>query len=326
MSSGVLVVDKPEGMTSQGVCSFVRRLTGIRRVGHGGTLDPLATGVLPVFIGNATRVIEYMSEKDDPQAKKYRAAMRLGVSTDTQDMTGRVLSEVPAGYAFPDRAAVEAVLKSFEGEGEQTPPAYSAVKYKGRKLYDYARKGAELPEGAIKSRRIVVSGIELLRYEVVGESTVGAAVYAPVDGVAACGFAEAEFEITCSGGLYVRTICHDAGERLGCGAAMSALRRLKSGPYLIEDSVTIAALEEAAARGGAETLPLLPADSAVSGLPKLILPADEARRFTAGMRIKVDDGASDSAVAVYRENIQSAAFIGIGMIENGTVCPHKVLV
>jgi tRNA pseudouridine55 synthase len=200
---------------------------------------------------------------------------------------------------------VEAALKSFEGEGEQTPPAYSAVKYKGKRLYKYAREGVELPEGAVKSRRIMVSEIKLLRYT-------------------ASRFADAEFEITSAGGLYVRTICHDAGERLGCGAAMSALRRLKSGPYAIGDSVTVDALEDMMARGGVDALPLLPTDSAASALPKMTLSQGDAWRFANGRRIKADSGSG--IIAVYRERVSGDAFIGVGMLENGILIPRKILI
>jgi tRNA pseudouridine55 synthase len=314
MMSGVFVIDKHEGATSREMCSFVSRLTGVKKVGHGGTLDPLATGVLPVFVGNATRVIEYMSEKDDLRAKKYRATMRLGITTDTQDTQGSIIGEAPTGYKLPSRTAVEATLKSFLGEGEQMPPAYSAVKYKGKRLYDYARRGEAPPEGAIKRRRIFVSEIELLRYDA----------------------ADVEFELVCSGGLYVRTICNDVGDMLGCGGAMSALRRLKSGPYIIEDSVTVEELERAAGEG-ADALPLLPVDSAVAALAKVALSPDMIRRFVHGQSIGESADLNDAAtqsdkakdegglVAVYEGNMDSDAFVGVGLLKNGVLTPRKVL-
>jgi tRNA pseudouridine55 synthase len=304
MRSGVIVIDKPEGMTSHGVVSAVRKLAGVKRVGHGGTLDPLATGVLPVFIGNATRVIEYMSEKGDPRAKKYRAEMRLGIATDTQDITGEVISEITAeNFKAPSFSELEAVIKSFEGEIEQTPPAYSAVKYKGRKLYDYARAGLEIPEDAQKKRRVFVDSVEVTDYRPEART--------------------AEFEITCSGGLYVRTICHDAGVRLGLGAVMSALRRLKSGPYIIEDSVTLAELETLAAENGADKIPLLPADSALRALPKTALTETDAKRFASGISVS-GIITREGTVAVYAGDARSENFIGIGENAGGVIKPRKV--
>jgi tRNA pseudouridine55 synthase len=314
MRSGILVIDKPEGMTSHDAVALVRRLAGTKKVGHGGTLDPLATGVLPVFVGNATRVIEYLHEKDDSRAKKYRAEMRLGIVTDTQDTTGTTLAEMPPDFCAPPQAAVEAVLKSFEGEGEQTPPAYSAIKYKGKKLYDYARSGADIPDEAIRKRRIVVDSMEMIGCQ--AESLT------------------VRFEITCSGGLYVRTICHDAGAALGCGAAMSALRRLKSGPFTIDESVTPDELKRIAENGGADALPMLPADKALSGMPKTALTRENAERFMSGIRLSgtapradEDAGADDMprTVAVYDGDTASENFIGIGVCESGVLKPRKVI-
>jgi tRNA pseudouridine55 synthase len=305
MRSGVIVIDKPEGMTSHGVVALVRRLAGTKKVGHGGTLDPLATGVLPVFIGNATRVIEYMSEKDDTRAKKYRAKMRFGITTDTQDITGEVISETTEKFKAPNLPAFEAVMKSFEGEIEQMTPAYSAVKYKGRKLYDYARAGLEIPEEARKKRRVFVDKVEVTDYrpEVL----------------------TAEFEITCSGGLYVRTVCHDAGERLGCGAVMSSLRRLKSGPYMVEDSITPEALEAIVTKNGTAMIPLFPTDSAVIGLRKTVLSAKDAKKFTSGLRLSDIIIEEEGAVAVYAGDARSENFIGVGENVGRMLIPRKVL-
>ncbi|MDR1068424.1 MAG: tRNA pseudouridine(55) synthase TruB [Clostridiales Family XIII bacterium] len=314
MKSGILVIDKPAGMTSHDAVALVRRLAGTKKVGHGGTLDPLATGVLPIFIGNATRVIEYLHEKDDPRAKKYRAEMRLGIVTDTQDITGETLAEMPPEFSFPSLPVIESVLKSFEGEGEQTPPAYSAIKYQGKKLYDYARSGADIPDEALRKRRIVVDSIEMIDCQ--------------PESLTAC------FEITCSGGLYVRTICHDAGKLLGCGAAMSALRRLKSGPFVIAESVTPDELKRIAEDGGPDALPMLPADSALRGMPKMALTREDTERFLSGIRLSgiaaaEDEGAeadgTKRTVAVYDGDTDSENFIGIAICKSGVLKPRKVL-
>lgn len=198
MANGILVVDKPSGWTSMDVCAKLKGLFQERRVGHAGTLDPMATGVLPVFLGRATRAVEFAAESE----KEYIAALRLGVITDTQDITGSVLETRPVAAG---REELEAVLERFRGEIAQVPPMYSAVKIGGRKLYELARKGTEVER---PSRRVTIRALEVLEE-------------ADVRRDAPCGF-EPEpdtwfLRVACSKGTYVRTLCHEIGQALGCG-------------------------------------------------------------------------------------------------------------
>ena len=197
MANGILIIDKPQDWTSHDVVAKCRRVLHERRVGHAGTLDPMATGVLPVFVGRATRAVEFAAGSD----KEYLAGLRLGVRTDTQDTTGTVLEERPV---TADRAALEAVLEGFRGEILQVPPMYSALKVKGQKLYELARKGLEVERAP---RPVTIHALEVV--EQVSES-------------------EFRLRVACSKGTYVRTLCHDIGAKLGCGGAMYALRRVRA--------------------------------------------------------------------------------------------------
>jgi tRNA pseudouridine55 synthase len=215
MTSGILNVNKPRGMTSFAVVSLVRRLTGIRRVGHAGTLDPVADGVLPICLGQATRIVEYLVSAP----KRYRSVIRLGEATDTYDSEGAVVATGdPSGVT---REQVEALLGEFTGEIDQLPPMYSAVKFEGRPLYAYARAGKEAPRQA---RRVTIYWLRLLRFEV----------------------PEVEIELEVGRGAYVRTLAFDLGERLGCHAHLTGLTRTRSGPFVIEEAVTPEQLREGA--------------------------------------------------------------------------------
>ena len=228
MTSGILNVNKPRGMTSFAVVSLVRRLTGIRKVGHAGTLDPIADGVLPICLGPATRIVDYIVG----QPKLYRAAVRLGVATDSYDSEGEVVATGdPSGVSRDD---VEQALASFVGEIQQMPPMYSALKYQGQPLYRYARAGKTVPR---QERTVRIYRLELLRFD------------SPV----------VEIELEVGKGAYVRSIAHDMGEQLGCYAHMEQLTRVRSGPFTLDSAVELRELEAAAERGDWEEL-LLPAD------------------------------------------------------------------
>lgn len=240
MASGILIVDKPAGWTSQDVVSKLRGVLREKRVGHGGTLDPMATGVLPVFVGRATRAVEFFEHAD----KTYEATLRLGLTTDTQDTTGTALETRPVSV---DEASVRAVLPRFTGVQQQVPPMYSAVKIGGKKLYELARAGKEIER---KPREITVFSIELLDFS--NDS--------------------ARLRIHCSKGTYIRTLCHDIGAALGCGGCMAALRRVQAGAYSVEDAVT---LDEIVAHPAPQAL-LKPVDTLFAALPRLTLtPAQE---------------------------------------------------
>ncbi|WP_051280117.1 tRNA pseudouridine(55) synthase TruB [Anaerovorax odorimutans] len=210
IKEGIINLLKPAGMTSHDGVQFVRRISGIKRVGHTGTLDPMAVGVLPICIGSATRITEYL----DLDYKKYRCEMQLGIETDTQDIWGEILNT--SSFSGITKKDITKVLEEFSGIVEQIPPNYSAVKVNGKKLYEYARKGQTV---TVKSRKIHIKNIELIRFD----SKSG----------------RATFDIECSKGTYVRTICHEVGNKLGCKAAMSCLIRTASGIFTIEDTITI---------------------------------------------------------------------------------------
>lgn len=205
--TGIVIVDKPAGWTSQDVTARLRRVFGTRRIGHGGTLDPMATGVLPVFVGRATRGVEFFEHAD----KTYEAVLRLGTVTDTQDSTGTVLEKRPAAVT---EAEFRDVLPKFTGKIAQIPPMYSAIKVDGKKLYELARAGKEVER---KPREITIFSLELLEFS--GET--------------------AKIRVHCSKGTYIRTLCHDIGAALGCGACMETLRRTAAGEYTLADSVEL---------------------------------------------------------------------------------------
>jgi len=218
--NGVLIVDKPEGWTSHDVVAKLRNSLKIKRIGHGGTLDPMATGVLPVFIGRATR----LSSTSTDANKEYIAGLRPGITTDTQDITGKVLSESELTVSVND---LSAVLPKFTGAIKQIPPMYSAKKHKGKKLYELARKGIEIER---EPREINIYTLELL------ETPPGNPGTGDNNGSSGPDFS---LRVVCSKGTYIRTLCHDIGAALGCGGTMSSLRRTCSGEYKIENSFTL---------------------------------------------------------------------------------------
>ncbi|MCI8476855.1 MAG: tRNA pseudouridine(55) synthase TruB [Oscillospiraceae bacterium] len=252
MASGILVVDKPEGWTSHDVVAKVRRLFGERRVGHSGTLDPMATGVLPVFLGRATRAVSFAVDSE----KEYIAGLQLGVITDTQDTTGTILETRPVSVG---RKELEALLPQFRGEQMQRPPMYSAIKQNGKKLYELARAGQEVERAP---RPVTFYTLELLEGE--GQSQWG-----PVF----------TLRVRCSKGTYVRTLCHDIGQALGCGGAMCALRRTHAAGFGLEQAVTMETLMEAEDRAAF----LLPVDTCFQQYPALTASRQEERKIHNGM-------------------------------------------
>lgn len=208
MPNGILIIDKPQDWTSMDVCARLRRCLGERRIGHAGTLDPMATGVLPVFVGRATRAVEFASEGQ----KEYLAGLRLGLVTDTQDTSGTVLEEMSAAVTPGE---LEAVLPRFRGPIQQIPPMYSAIKIQGKKLYELARKGREVER---PPRPITIHSLTV--EEVLGPDRF-------------------LLRVRCSKGTYVRTLCHDIGQALGCGGCMSSLRRTAAAGFTLDDAVTL---------------------------------------------------------------------------------------
>jgi len=264
MLEGILNLNKARGPTSHDVVDRVRALTGIRRVGHAGTLDPLATGVLLVCIGRATRVTEYLMAG----RKVYRARVRMGVTTDTYDAEGRVVAEAPFEVS---RVQVEEALARFRGVITQVPPIYSALKHKGTPLHRLARRGVRAEELPLKARQVEIFRLELVAWEP----------------------PECTLEVTCSPGTYVRALAHDLGQALGCGAHLTGLIRLASGDFRLEDAVTLETFSRAVSEGrGAELL--YPIDAALSHFPALHLDADAARRLRSGQAIPVPSSSPEA--------------------------------
>ena len=247
--SGILIVDKPADWTSHDVVAKLRGALHIKRIGHGGTLDPMATGVLPVFIGRATRASEYCEHAD----KEYIAGLRLGVTTDTQDITGNTLSECEANISAEE---LSSVIPNFLGAQKQLPPMYSAIKVGGKKLYELARRGVDVERPA---RDIFIRLIDLL-------------------GMSGNDYT---LRVACSKGTYIRTLCHDVGAALGCGGTMSSLRRTRAGTYTIEMAKTLDEILIAISAGDIEDI-LIPVDSVFSEYPDVILSDAETRRCKHG--------------------------------------------
>jgi tRNA pseudouridine55 synthase len=264
---GFLIIDKPPGVTSFSMVALVRRLTGVRRVGHAGTLDPMASGVLPVAVGQAARFIEYM----DDELKSYVARVRFGAATDTYDAEGQVTSTGDASGV--DAAAVEAALGAFVGRIEQTPPVYSALKVSGKPLYRYAREGAAV---AVASRMVYVERAALLSFDA----------------------GEAEIEVRCGKGTYIRSIAHDLGQRLGCGAHLSALRRTATGGFTLADARPPDELRALAEEDRLDEALLAP-DRAVERRPAAILDRDHSVDLRCGRDVALGPAVGASICRAY---------------------------
>ena len=279
--NGIILIDKPQGWTSHDVVGKLRGILHERRIGHSGTLDPLATGLLVVFIGRATRAVEF-AEAD---RKEYIAGLRLGMSTDTQDITGRIISKETD---IPDEPEVRIAIERFRGELEQIPPMYSAVKIGGKKLYELARKGESIER---KPRHITIFGLEIT------------------------GRSDNDYilDVVCSKGTYIRTLCHDIGAALGCGGCMSSLRRTKSGVFSVDNAYTIAEIQEAADRGEEEKL-LLPIDTLFAGYTKLSVDADSQKKLKNGCIINTSS--PDGRFRVYSED---GEFLLLGDVKDGVM-------
>lgn len=279
--NGILVVDKPEGWTSHDVVAKLRGIYREKRIGHAGTLDPMATGVLVVFLGRATRAVE-LCENDE---KEYVAKLRLGTVTNTQDITGQILETHPVEVT---EAAVREALEHFTGSQSQVPPMYSAVKIGGRKLYELARKGQDVER---RPRDITIHALELLGRE---------------DG-------DLLLRVRCSKGTYVRTLCHDMGAYLGCGGCLSGLRRTRAGRFALDQAVTLEDIQAAKEDGTHETL-LRSVDSLFADLPALELQGTGEKRLRNGGEFPVP--AADGRYRVYGAG---GEFLLLGQVTGGTL-------
>ncbi len=284
MANGIIIMDKPAGWTSMDVCAKLRGILKTKKVGHAGTLDPMATGVLPVFVGQATRAVSFAENGK----KEYVASLRLGLVTNTQDTSGEVLEERPVQVTAEE---VAAVLPRFTGELQQIPPMYSAIKVGGKKLYELARKGQEVER---KSRPVTIEALELLGQDETGDYRL---------------------RILCSKGTYVRTLCHDIGAALGCGGCMSALRRTMAAGFTLAESVT---LETVQAEG--EAL-LRPVDSLFADCPAYTIGHEKVEKLCRnGNAFTVHEPLTDGTYRVYGRD---GTFLCLSRLESGTMTALK---
>ena len=280
--NGIVIVDKPQDWTSQDVTARLRRVFNTRRIGHGGTLDPMATGVLPVFVGRATRGVEFFEHAE----KTYETVLRLGLTTDTEDVWGETIEERPVSFT---QELLETVLQSFRGEILQVPPMYSALKVNGQKLCDLARKGKEVER---KPRPITIHELTLLETT---ENTL-------------------RLRVRCSKGTYIRTLCKDIGEALGCGGCMAQLCRVTAGEYTIEEAVPLQELLDAQdpekyLRG---------VDTMFRNYPEVKLTANQEKRCRNGNSFSVN-----LPEGTYRAYSQTGEFLMLAKVEDGVMSTVK---
>ena len=283
---GVLLLDKPVGLSSNAALQRTKRIYRAEKAGHTGTLDPLATGLLPVCFGEATKFAQALLDAD----KAYAATLRLGTTTSTGDADGEILATRPVEISQHD---IDAVLPNFIGRIAQVPPRHAALKHEGRKYYEYARRGIEIPRAA---RTVEIRELRLRSWR-------------PPD---------LELFVRCSKGTYIRALADDIGAALECGAHLAALRRVETGGFALADALTLEALE--AMSEAERDAALRPADSLVAELPRLDLEGDEAMRFVQGQSL-VRPGVTDELLRVYADG----SFAGLGTVANGTLKPRRLV-
>lgn len=279
---GIVIVDKPQGWTSQDVTARLRRVFGTRRIGHGGTLDPMATGVLPVFVGRATRAVEFFEHAE----KTYETVLRLGITTDTEDMTGTVLTEENVSFT---EEQLQETLAAFRGEILQVPPMYSALKVNGQKLCDLARKGKTVER---QPRPITIHELTLVER---GENTL-------------------RLRVRCSKGTYIRTLCKDIGEKLGCGGCMESLRRVAAGEYTVDEAVPLQTLLETERPEDY----LRTVDTMFRNYPAVTLTANQETRCRNGNAFSVS-----LAPGTYRAYSQGGEFLMLAKVDGGVMSTIK---
>ena len=296
---GIIILDKPEDFTSFDMVAKMRRLLGTRKVGHAGTLDPMATGVLPIFVGRATKCCDILPN----QNKRYTATFQLGYTTDTLDATGRVLTRTEVSATKED---VEKALESFRGEIMQLPPMYSAIKLNGKRLYDLARQGIEIER---EKRPVTITELELLSADDTQH------IY--------------QIDVACSKGTYIRTLCADIGEALGCGAIMTALRRTEAAGFSIADSITLEEAEKLSEEGTL-TERLLPIRTVFESLPALHLASRQQTLFQNGVKLDLARLNEMKTMQGYTGDIrvmgEDDVFLGISVAdwENGELKMKKL--
>ncbi len=290
---GILLLDKPLGVSSNAALQQVKNIFRARKAGHTGSLDPLASGLLPICFGAATKISAFLLDAN----KRYQVKVRLGITTTTADAEGEILESRPSdGVTEQD---INAVLKAFSGEIQQLPPMYSALKHKGERLYKLARKGIEVER---ELRTVTIHEIALLSADL----------------------PEFELDVKCSKGTYIRTLAEDIGEQLGCGAHVCALRRTEVGPFGITGMVDMAVIESTAEQGmDALDQLLLPTESAIADWPEIQLTADAAFYLQQGQAVLVPQAPTEGWVRLYADKTR---FIGVGQIQDdGKVAPKRLM-
>ena len=296
---GILVALKPAGPTSHDIVALVRRLAATKRVGHGGTLDPFASGVLPVFLGRATRVVEYhLGDR-----KGYRATVCFGATSTTDDLEGEL---TPGEGPAPGRETVEAALERLRGPISQRPPAYSAIKVAGRRAYAMARAGEPVE---LASRDVTIHRLDLVEWD---DSDADRPI--------------AVLDVECSAGTYIRALARDLGELVGAGAYLGALSRTSSGPFRLEQAIRLERVREAAADGpDALASLLLPIDAGLESLPELVISDGDVTAISRGqfIRAALPTGSPDAPIRVRDE---AGRLVAIATVRDGRLAPDKVLV
>lgn len=293
--TGIICLDKPCDMTSFMAVKRASRILGVKKAGHTGTLDPMATGVLVIMLGHCTRFIELLPE----HRKGYTARVKLGLTTDTLDITGEVLTENPVNIT---EEQLLSVAESFKGEISQVPPMYSAIKKDGERLYDLARKGIEIER---ESRKITIEKLDIYDF----------------DGV------EFSMDVTCSAGTYIRSLCDDIGKALGCGAVMTALRRTEANGFSIENAVTLENLEKLVSENKTDEV-ITSVEKALMSYPEIVVTNPQANRFHNGGELGYDRLRGDYPIGIYRVYSPERKLLGLGEIltEKGDLTVRRVLI
>ena len=293
--TGIICLDKPRDMSSFMAVKKASRLLGVKKAGHTGTLDPMATGVLVIMLGHSTRFIELLPE----HRKSYSARVKLGLTTDTLDITGEILSESPVNVT---EEQLLKVAENFKGEIFQTPPMYSALKKDGERLYDLARKGIEIER---EQRKITIEKLEIYDF----------------DGI------EFSMDATCSAGTYIRSLCDDIGKGLGCGAVMTELRRTEANGFSIEKAVTLEELEKLVSENNAESV-IISIEDALMSYPQIIVTKPQANRFHNGGALGYERLHGDYPIGLYRVYSPDKVLLGLGEIksEKGDLEVRRVLI
>lgn len=293
--TGVICLDKPCNMTSFMAVKKTSRILGVKKAGHTGTLDPMATGVLVIMLGHCTRFIELLPE----HRKSYSARVKLGITTDTLDITGEVLSESTVNVT---EEQLLTVAEKFKGEISQIPPMYSAIKKDGERLYDLARKGIEIER---ESRKITIEKLEI--YDFNGT--------------------EFSIDVTCSAGTYIRSLCDDIGRELGCGAVMTSLRRTEANGFSIENAVTLEELEKLVSEKSEKTV-ITSIEKALMSYPEITVTSPQANRFRNGGELDYQRLHGNYSVGIYRVYSPERKLLGLGEIktEKGDLTVRRVLV